>query len=306
MFFLRNLTFKALVFAAVFAALSTSSKALLVATSIKPLYSLVSMVAGNVGTTTLIVKGNTSPHHIKLSTKNYYDINKADVVFIISKNLEAPIYKATQNKQKLYEAIKFPNLTLLDVDNSTILFKKGDNTPSKKVNIHIWLNPYNAQVIVKNVANILSAKDPKNAAIYQKNADVAVQKLENLITKVQKELNAISYNFLFYHNGFSYFEDKFKIASKGSLVTGTQANEAFGNLLSTKKLLALGTLLKEYNIKCVFTEPQFHDLVLLKFLKQHNIEHKELDPVGFNLVPNKDLYFTLIQNIANTISSCKY
>lgn len=288
----------------IFLAFISQAHALKVQASIKPLYSLVSMVTKGVKNTELVVKGNTSPHHIQLSAQEMWKLNHSDVVFLISERLEQPIYRAVSDKNKLHSVLKFPGLTLLNVDNTRLLFKKGVSD-NKNINVHIWLDPDNAKIILQNVATILAQKDPANAKLYKKNAFFYSKKLNQLKVKVNKLLRGSPSKFIFYHNGFSYFEHRFHVYSVGSLITGTQASESFGNLLSNKNLVELGQLIQAKQVKCVFTEPQFHDRVLLKFLKNNHVKHCALDPVGFNLTPNSDLYFILVDNIAKTIASCK-
>lgn len=286
--------------------LINNSFALNVSVSIKPLYSLVSMITDGIYSPNLIIKGNNSPHSIKLSLKNVNKITQSDVVFISSKNLEIPIYEASKNIGNLYEMINFKNLTLLNFNSSNFVFKNSVHSHEKNgTDFHIWLDPQNAIIILQNVANILSNKDPKNANLYQHNLKKYTKKINQLHNLLKKDLhNYKTDSFAFYHNGFAYLENRYNLHSSGILDTGEHIGSNLTTAFSNKKLIKLNNFIKENNISCVFVEPELQDKVFLNYLSKNNINYTYIDPIGYNIKANADLYYNLLVNISLSFKKC--
>ena len=64
--------------------------------SIKPVHSLVSLVMGDQGTTSLLIDGAASPHTYALTPRQASDLQSADVIFWVGENLEAFLQKPLQ------------------------------------------------------------------------------------------------------------------------------------------------------------------------------------------------------------------
>ncbi|MGH1353404.1 MAG: metal ABC transporter solute-binding protein, Zn/Mn family, partial [Methyloligellaceae bacterium] len=154
-------------------AISTQARAdVNVVTSIKPVHSLVSAVMKGTKAPYLIVKASHSPHSYNMKPSDARALRKADLIFWVGDELETflqkPIKSLGKNSKKV-ELIKTHGLDLLDFrrgkDWQHHEKKKHDHEHSHGSNrdIHIWLNPKNAERIVEQVVRYLVEKDPKNA-----------------------------------------------------------------------------------------------------------------------------------------------
>ena len=61
---------------------------------------------------------------------------------------------------------------------------------------------------------------------------------------------------------------------------------------------------KRQNVVCLFREPQFPSRIVQTVITDTQAKEGELDPIGFNLTPGKELYFTLITNLSNNLKEC--
>ena len=98
--------------------------------------------------------------------------------------------------------------------------KHGHAHAHGEFDVHIWLDPNNAKVIVKEVANQLATLDTKNSKFYKMNADNTVDKLDNLINKIDKSINKKA-SFVTFHDAYQYFEKRFGIEALGALTINT-------------------------------------------------------------------------------------
>ena len=63
-------------------------------------------------------------------------------------------------------------------------------------------------------------------------------------------------------------------------------------------------LVKDKNIKCIFSEPQFNPKLINMIAKSSGAETGILDPLGSSYKPGKDLYFNLINDLYENLNKC--
>ena len=73
---------------------------------------------------------------------------------------------------------------------------------------HIWLDPLNAKVILKEMTEHLIENDSKNASTYKSNLDKALNDIDKLTMEVMTELNKSTSSIVF-HDAYQYFEERF-------------------------------------------------------------------------------------------------
>ena len=69
-------------------------------------------------------------------------------------------------------------------------------------------------------------------------------------------------------------------------------------------LVTAGTQLIAQDIKCVFAEPQFPQAIAATVVEGTNARLAQLDPVGVDIPPGPDLYFTLMENLTRSLATC--
>ena len=162
---------------------------------------------------------------------------------------------------------------------------------------HIWLDPINAKVILKEMTEHLIENDSKNASVYKKNLENALRDLDKLTMNVMTELNQSTASIVF-HDAYQYFEERFNVNILGAFTVNTDV------MPGAEQLAEIREIIEHDNVSCVFSEPQFNPDIIKAVAKDMNIKTGVVDPLGATLNPGKDLYFDLISNMSKSFKGC--
>ena len=163
--------------------------------------------------------------------------------------------------------------------------------------IHFWLDPVIAKVIIKNVAEELSNIDVANKAAYEANASKAISELDELIEETKLKINKDA-TYVVFHDAYQYFEERFGIEVLGALSVNPEI------LPGAKQLAEIREVIEHENVNCIFSEPQFNPSIAKTIAADTGVKAAVLDPLGAELDPGKDLYFDLIADMASSFSGC--
>jgi zinc transport system substrate-binding protein len=162
---------------------------------------------------------------------------------------------------------------------------------------HIWLDPSNAKVILKEMAEHLIEKDQKNTSIYKSNLKKALKELDKLTKDVKSDLNK-EFKSIVFHDAYQYFEKRFDINVMGAFTVNPDV------MPGAEQLAEIREIIEHDKVSCVFSEPQFNPDIINAVAKDMNISTGVLDPLGATLDPGKDLYFDLISNMSKSFKGC--
>ena len=162
---------------------------------------------------------------------------------------------------------------------------------------HIWLDPVNAKVILKEMAEHLIENDEKNSAIYKKNLAKALKDIDALIKNTKSELSESVASIVF-HDAYQYFEERFNVNILGAFTVNTDV------MPGAEQLAEVREIIEHEKVACVFSEPQFNPDIIKAVAKDMDIKTGVVDPLGATLNPGKDLYFKLIQNMSTSFKNC--
>lgn len=275
-----------------------------VVVSIKPIHSLVSGVMSGVGKPYLIVKGSNSPHSYALKPSDARALEKAKVVFWVGEDLERFLERSIQSlakKATAVELIDTPGLSKLEIREGGLFggHDKHESHGHASTDMHLWLDPHNANAMVNHIASVLSQADPKNATSYSANAQELTRKLDLL----HKELAGITKpfkdtRFIVFHDSYYYFEKRYGLATTGSIAVSPDVPPGARRIQDIRKKIA------ESGAACVFAEPQFNPRVVATLADGLDAEQGTLDPLGAGLSEGPELYFTLLRNLASAFRQC--
>ena len=162
---------------------------------------------------------------------------------------------------------------------------------------HIWLDPINAKVILKEMTEHLIENDIKNASTYKSNLDKALKDIDKLTMNVMTELNQ-SVSSIVFHDAYQYFEKRFNVNILGAFTVNTDV------MPGAEQLAQIREIIEHDKVSCVFSEPQFNPDIIKAVAKDMNIKTGVIDPLGATLNPGKDLYFDLIRNMSASFKGC--
>ncbi len=298
------------------AALSWSSVALAevphVVATVKPLHSLVAAVMGDLGTPALIVKGAASPHTYSLKPSDAQALQSANLVFWTGHGLELFLEDSIGTlapNATVVQLSQSPGIDLLRPrEGGTFEPHEDGDEPAgagtehhdgEEADMHFFLDPAHAKVMVAVIADSLSTADPEHADTYRANAATETADLDALITETDAKLAPVKDRpFVVFHDAFQYFERRFGMYAAGSITVSPEVAPG------ADRINEIRSKLKTLQAACVFTEPQFDARIANVLTEGTSAKQGVLDPEGANLDEGPGLYRQLIENIANSLKAC--
>ena len=294
--------------------LAYASEGLSVVTSIKPIHSLVSAVMDGIGTPSLIIEGAGSPHTYALKPSQAKALQDADLVFWVGPAIESFLEKPIKEVASSARIV-----TLSDAHGLIkIEFREGGNFDSHddhakhddhgdhakhddhgQFDMHVWLDPENAKMMINAIEEALIEADPRNARTYQGNAANVKRDLDKLITEVDAEMSPVKGTpYVVFHDAYQYFEDRFGMKPVGSITVSPE------RLPGAKRVKELREKIKSLNASCVFSEPQFEPKLIATVIESTSAGTGVLDPLGVSIKAGPEMYFTLIRNMSKSLKNC--
>ena len=295
--------------------LAMAASDLKVVVSIKPFHSLVSSVMQGVSEPALLLNGNNSPHTYSLRPSAAVKLQNADLVFWGGENLEGFLAKPIHSLAAGARVVSFedtPGLILrpfrsvkewqeLDPESKN----DQDHVKKRKINRlpgndpHIWLDPLNAQKITQYLVQILSEFDPENSQTYHSNGKKTILRLSDLNIQLETKMSSVSSKpYIVFHDAYQYFEKRYQLNPIASVTVSSGTSTSVGRLIDIRKKIKIKKVL------CIFTEPQFSPKLVQTVISGTAVKKGILDPIGTRISPGPEMYFTLLNNISHSISTC--
>ena len=165
--------------------------------------------------------------------------------------------------------------------------------------VHVWLDPENAKVLVQEIKEALIEIDPGNAGKYEANTKNLIVKLDQLVSEISATLESSKgKGYIVFHDAYQYFEKRFDVNVLGAFTVNTDV------LPGAEQLAEIREVIEHEKVSCVFSEPQFNPDIIKAVAKDTNIKTGVIDPLGATLNPGKTLYFDLIKNMSSSFKGC--
>ncbi len=166
-------------------------------------------------------------------------------------------------------------------------------------NLHLWLDPHNAEVIVKAAVKALGEADPANAARYQANGAATLAELEMLDGDLRKDLLAVKDTpFVVFHDAYHYFEAHYGLTAVGSISVDE------GRTPGAKRLREVREKIVQSGARCVFSEPQFEPALVATVIEGTPARTGVLDPLGAELAEGPAAYGEIMRGLAASLNKC--
>ena len=311
----------------------TANAEINVVASVKPVHSLVSGVMDGVGKPDLIVQGSASPHTYSLRPSQARQLEDADLVFWMGHELESFLeqpLEAIATKAHVVELIDSSKLKKIQMREGGMFdahahddhdehdeheghddhdeheghddhdeHEGHDDHGHGEFDVHVWLDPENAKVLVNEIKLALIELDPVNASKYEANSNKMNTKLDQLIDEVSKKLESEQgKGYVVFHDAYQYFEQRFGMSAVGSITVSPEVVPGANRIRELKEKI------NELNAHCVFSEPQFEPKLVSTVIEGTQANTGVLDPLGASIKDGPELYFTLIRNMADSLHEC--
>lgn len=286
---------------------SLATPAANVVVTIKPIHALVSGVMDKVGTPILLLQGGGSPHTYSLKPSQVKQLREADLVVWMGLGIERFLEKSlatlpSQTKQLSLATVT--GLTLLKVREGGAWqphshHNASDSDHEEQFDQHLWLDPDNAKIMVKAITAALSQIDAANAARYHDNATHLTERLAQFDQELKVQLAATkNIPFLVFHDAYQYFEQHYGLTAVGAITLSPEQSP------SVKRVHELRSRIKDLQVHCVFSEPQFEPALVTTLIEDTSARRGTLDPLGAELQAGTEAYFSLLRKLANSFNEC--
>ena len=178
----------------------------LISTTVAPITSLVSMIAGDVGPKIEgIVPEGTNSHTYEPPPSVAEQLAKSDVVFLNGLMLEEPTSELA--------IANAPGATICEIGTAVLpesswAFDFSFPREGGKPNPHIWTNPPMVMNMLTVIRDVLAKIDPANVDAYDENyvkASQIVEALDVAMAEATKTIPVRNRKLLTYHDAYAYF-----------------------------------------------------------------------------------------------------
>lgn len=239
----------------------------IVTVSIIPQKYFVEQIAGDTLDVNIMVSKGASPATYEPKPRQMSDLQKSDIYFAIG----VPFEKVWVNKFKSL----YPKLTFIQTDYGIKKLKmkahhhheeehhdehaKHDDHAKEhedhdhhagRPDPHIWLDPVLVKAQATTIAKALIKKYPKNKALYEKNLESFLKRLDGLNEEFKNLLKEKKgKTFLVYHPAWGYFAHRYELDQEAIEIEGKEPKP--------KALQEIINEAKEDGVHIIFVQPQF-------------------------------------------------
>ncbi len=279
-----------------------------VAVSIKPIHALVAGVMGGVGEPALLVPGGASPHGHAMRPSEARALHGADIVFWIGHELESFLERPLAGVAETTRVV-----ALSEIDGiEPLAFREGDVGAKHEGHdhdhhvhedgardMHLWLDPTNAEVMLRHIVDRLGVFDPANKAAYEANGSVIGLRLKQLDQHLRRQLAPLAARpYVVFHDAYQYLERRYGLRPLASITVHPERRPGAATVRDVRRAI------REDGAVCVFTEPQFRPAVIETLVAGTGVKLGELDPMGAAVPPGPEAYFTMMRDLSRALTGC--
>lgn len=243
-----------------------------VAVSIIPQATFVKAVGGDLVDVVTMIPPGSSPANYAPSPKELTRFSDSSIYFSLGvpADMANILPKAKEFNPEMKVVKLFEEVAKVYKDRE---FAPGQRDP------HIWLSPKRVKVMVKVITRELAEIDKENKAIYEKNANEYLNKLDKLDKEIRESLaNLENRTFIVYHPAFGYFADDYGLKML--------AIEKDGKEATPKRLQEIINIAKEKNIKAVFYQAEIDSKQSKAIAEEIGGKTVQVDPLASNYIEN--------------------
>lgn len=247
-----------------------------IVTTIYPFKAIIQELTGDRFSVKAILPAGADPHTYEMLPSDFQSIQNSKAFFYGAETLDGWAAKINvNNKIELLSLV--PDKYLIDIKiphfHSDEQF--DNDMENMGVDPHFWTDPNVVRALIPNLLKELIKLDPANEAALNLNAENFSEKLTRLDEKIKNETESLKFRNVFTaHPFYSYFFERydFKVAGSLEIAPGSQP--------TPKNIKNLIDLVKQENVKAIFTNRQQSDKPAKVLAESSGINEYELDPIG--------------------------
>jgi len=207
---------------------------------------IVQNVGGDTINLSVLLPVGIDPHSFQPSPKDMARAADADLIIINGAGLEEFLTSLLENSGG--------NAIVVDSSQGIDLLKAPEGESSEETAVgdpHVWMDPNNVMIWVRNILTALEEEDPANSAIYHKNAETYLKELEKLDAWVQEQVGLLPGDhrkLVTDHQVLGYFAARYGFQQVGALIPSYST----GAEPSAQELAHLEDSIQELGVKAIF------------------------------------------------------
>jgi len=282
-----------------------------VVATIKPIHSLVAGVMAGVARPALLIEGASSPHAYHLRPSDARALADAELVVRVGVAFETFLDRPLANlagQARVLSLDQLPDMVLLPARQGGVWEPKeresgrvevGHDHAHAEFNLHLWLDPHNARVVVRHLVAVLSELDPAAGAVYRRNGAALERRLADLDARLGRQLTPLrGVPYLVFHDAYPYLENRYGLRPLGTITVSADRPPG------ARRLAEIQARMAATGARCVFREPQFEPKLAALLVAGTSARLGILDPLGADLPPGPDAYFELMERLADNLQRC--
>ena len=212
--------------------------------SIPPQKWLCEQLGGDLLNVGVLIGKGQEPHGFEPSPRQIQSLAGATLYFTVGMEFEHEIVRRLQTAS--------PDLLIVNSSEKIrkIPIEEGGHNHQSILDPHVWLSPKNLKSMAATMVSALSAEDPENAKVYEKNRHVLSDILDRLDQDIAARLAPFrGASFFVFHPAFGYFAHAYGMHQV--------AVETGGKSPTPRQLFQLIQKARAEKIKVIFVQPQF-------------------------------------------------
>ena len=194
-------------------------------------------------------------HDYQLLSRDARLISDADAFIINGAGMETfleDVYMSVENLTVIDSSENVELLEFCESHNEENHEEHHHEEHNHSVNSHIWMSPNNAVIQVSNIADALSSMYPQYENDITKNKDSYIKTLKALSAELAESAKGLKgKNIITFHESYDYLAKDYSF----NVIATVESHD--GNEPSAKGLAELTEIIKEHNVKVLFTEPDY-------------------------------------------------
>ncbi len=207
---------------------------------------VVQHIGGQAIQLNVLLPVNADPHSFQPTPQDAAKVAEAQVIFVNGAGLEAFLSPLLENAGSQVRQVSVSQGISL---HSALEEEHEEDDPQGDP--HVWMDPNNVMVWVKNIAAALSEADPQNATLYQNSAEMYLQNLDELDLWIRQQVDQIPEArrvLVTDHQVFGYFAERYGFQQLGAVIPGYSTMSQ----PSAQELAALEDSLRSLNVPAIF------------------------------------------------------
>jgi ABC-type Zn uptake system ZnuABC Zn-binding protein ZnuA len=226
-----------------------------VLTTFLPVYVFTANVAGEYAEVENLLPGGVGPHEYSFTPADIQKIANADVIVMNGLGLESWMQKLIdQSGTQAQVVVASEGVTGQGIADHGAA--PGDDAA---VNPHVWLDPARAAQMVLFIGEKLALADASHAMAYRSNAAAYAARLGTLDREYVAAMGAFSKEqraFVAFHSALDYVAERYGMSQVAVI------EEFPGKEPSAQYLASVVDVIREKNVRALFSEPQFSSKVI--------------------------------------------